>query len=93
MSFIPGDQPTKVVQPSEQPLDLPAPAIAAKWPSILRDVAPGTAVWRDELDASFRAQSRIEGIGVVRAVPDQALGRADGGEGVEGRFDEGDFIR
>lgn len=93
MVLVAGHQPAKVLQPGEESLDLPAAVVATERAAILRDVLPIRPVWRNELDPALRLEPRIERIGVVRSVADQAFGAAEGGEGVEGRFDEGDFIR
>jgi len=53
MSFPSNHESSKIVQPSEQPFDLPAMPIASKGSTILRLFLSISPVRRDHLDASF----------------------------------------
>jgi hypothetical protein len=65
------------VQPCKEPLDFPAPAVAAQFAAILTAV-PGARVERDHLDAAFLMAPAIERVPVVLLVTDEP-----GGEMVE----------
>src|SRR6266699_3978011 len=67
MTFPARDETTRVVEPREEPFDLPASAHAAERTAILR--GPLTPpVYRDHLDAVLGHQTFVEGIAVVAAV-------------------------
>lgn len=51
-AFQSGNEAAKVVEPSEQPLHVPAPFVAAQRASVLR-LSRVVAVGRDQLDAVF----------------------------------------
>src|SRR6266568_1981174 len=71
MTFPARDETTRVVEPREEPFDLPASARATERTAILR--GPSTPpVCRDHLDAVLGHQTFVEGIAVVAAVADQA---------------------
>jgi hypothetical protein len=72
MVLIADCNPTKVVEPSEQPLDFPTATIAAQRPKILR-LPPVTTIGSDHLDAIFSQQILVQGITVVGLVSDQPL--------------------
>jgi hypothetical protein len=73
-SLVADHQPPEIAQPSEEPLDLPAPLVAPELAPVLGlRPPPVPAVRGDHLDA-LRSEGRVERIGVVRPVPDQALG-------------------
>ncbi len=89
--FIAGDESPEVLQPCEEPLDLPPAAIAAERTTVL-GLAPIRAVGGDEFDAAL-GEPRVEPIAVVGAVPDQALRERAEEALLQGLFDEGDFGR
>ena len=69
--LVPGEDASEILQPCVEPLHLPAAAVAAKNPAILRGgLFPSPAMRRDHLDALL-CESRIQRIAVVRFVADQ----------------------
>jgi hypothetical protein len=71
VKFPAGDEPTGVMQPGKEALDLPATPTSPKGSAILgARAATVDAVCRDHLDAIALAQQRIEGITVVAAIAD-----------------------
>jgi len=75
--FPSGDKAAEVVQPCKEPLDFPAPAVAAQFAAILT-TAPVAPVGRDHLDAVFLMEPAVERVRVVGLVTDEP-----GGEMVE----------
>jgi len=70
------DEAAVVAQPGDQPLDLPAPAIAAQLAPILgRRLFALFAVRTNQFDAHFR-QALAQGITVVSPIRNQPLGLA-----------------
>jgi hypothetical protein len=51
VALVAGDEAAEVLEPGEEALDLPALAIAAQGPAVLRLVLAGSEVRRDQLDA------------------------------------------
>lgn len=72
VSFPAAAQTTIVLQPGEQPLDLPATQIAREWPSILRSLSFVLAVRRDPLDSMLALQPLVQGVAIVTAIPRSA---------------------
>ena len=93
MAFVPGDQTAVVLEPRKQPFDLPAPAIAPQWTTVLGAHAPARLVWSDQLDPALAPQPLIQAVAVVGAVPNQSLGSVAEEAAVEGGLDERDFMR
>jgi len=93
VSFVAGDQAAEVLEPGEQALDLPAPAIAAQRPAVLSLEFAALEVRSDELDPPLLAQPLIEPVAVVGAIADQSLGGEVEESGVDRLFDERDFMR
>ena len=71
--FVAYNEPPKVLKPSKQPLDFPAPAISAQTAPVLSFVLAITAVWSYEFD-SVLSQFHIQLVGIVSIVADQILG-------------------
>ncbi len=90
MTFITGDQATKVLQPGEEAFDLPAPAVPTELAAILR-LAPAAAVRRDQFDVPLRGQPGVEAIRIVGLVANQPGRRFAEELRVEGLLDERDF--
>lgn len=85
--------PTKVLKPREQSLDLPSSFVAAKFPAVLRRCfLPVRLVRRDHLNALF-GQRFIQRVGVVSLVADQSFGSLSGKNLSESFSDKGDFMR
>ncbi len=93
MVFPARDEAANVLQPREEALDLPPAAGAAQRAAVLGHVATVRAMRGDQRDPPLRVQPPVQGIAVIRPIPDQARGRRDGHSGVEGRLDERDFMR
>src|ERR1039457_5563589 len=83
---------TKVLQPSEQPLDFPAALVTAQCPTVLRDRANSIgSVRSDQLD-SLLLQLGIKFVAVVGLVPDQSF-RGIGNKPIFNSIrDKGDFM-
>ena len=87
-------EPTRVVEPGEEPFDLPAPSATAEGPPILgRRAAPAVTMRGDHLDVVAFPEQRVERITVVSAVADQSRGEVGEEASVEGRGDEVRLIR
>jgi hypothetical protein len=83
----------EVLQPRPQPLDLPAALVAAQLPPVLRRrLLPVRPVRRDQLDAPL-GQLRVERVGVISLIADQALGLFGDKTLNESFADKGDFMR
>lgn len=72
MVFIADCDSTKVVEPSEQPLDFPTPAVPAQRPKIL-GLASIPPVGSDHLDAILGQQVLVQRVAVVGLVANQPL--------------------
>lgn len=72
MVLVPHCNPPKVVEPSEQPLDPPAPTVALQGPAILR-FAPIAPIRGNHLDPSLLPELLIQGVAVVSLVANQPL--------------------
>ena len=62
--------PAKILQPGEQPLDLPTSQVASQWPPVLRSLS-SSAVGGDQFDALLVSQPLIQPIAVVGRISDQ----------------------
>ena len=60
--------------PGEEALDVPAALVATKRAAVLGEVHPSGMVWSDHLDAEL-LQLGVEGVAVIGAVTDEALGQ------------------
>ena len=75
MAFPSHHQSSEVVKPREQPLDLPATAIAVQLASVLGRTAPATAaVESDQAHRVVLQHSLVQRVAVVGSVADQSLG-------------------
>jgi hypothetical protein len=84
---------TEVLQPCEQPLDLPPSLVVPERSAVLRRrLLPVRPVRRDQLDALL-FEFCIERVGVVSLIPDQPRGPLSGKNFGESAFDKGDFMR
>jgi len=76
MILITHDQPTEVLKPSEQPLDLPTSSIPPQRATVLAGWLTAAASMRsDQFHAPFFGQSGIQRIAVIRLIPHQSLGQ------------------
>lgn len=83
----------ELLEPREQPLDLPPALVAAKWPAVLRRrFLPVRAVRRDQLDA-FGSEFFVERVGVVSLIAYEPLRSLRGKALKESLSDKGDFMR
>src|ERR1035438_648935 len=83
---------TKVLQPGEQPLDFPAPLVAAQCPTVLRDRADSFgAMWGNHCDPLLRKLG-IEFIAIVRLVTDQSVRGIGDKPAFNSILDKGDFM-
>src|ERR1700687_1096130 len=72
--FPAADEWAEVVEPSEEPLDFPAAAIAAQFAAVLGGrPAAIVIVGRDEPDAVFLPQALVQRIAVVGAVANHSF--------------------
>ena len=85
--------PAELLEPREQPLDLPAAPVAAQRPAVLRRrFLPVRPVRRDQLDA-LGSEFHVERVGVVSLVAYEPLGPPGGKALKESLSDKGDFMR
>ena len=92
--FPANDYPTKVMQPREQTLNLPATPVAAQHATVLCGFpAARRLVRRDQLDAEVLANPCVQRIAVVGAIADQARGSFGKEASLNGGFDEFCFMR
>lgn len=91
--FIADDEPAKVLQPGDAPLDRPAPLVAAELATILQ-LRPhaAAAVRADQVDAALR-QPHAQGVAVGRLVVDQPLRPAMQDAFGQQRLDQADLRR
>src|SRR5437660_10576763 len=84
---------TEVLQPCEQPLDLPSSLVAPQRSAILRpSLLPVRLVRRDHLN-TLLFEFRIQRVGVVSLIADQSLRPFQGKNLSESFSDKGDFMR
>ena len=93
MPLPPSDETAKVLQPGEEPFDLPAATIAAHRSTVLGNIDAVRAVGRNQLDPPLLGQPRIQAITVVGRVADQPRRGAFRDGGIERLLDERDFMR
>lgn len=93
VALIADDETLGIAEPIEEPLDLPAVAIAPEWASILR-FGPDTSATmrRKHLDPQGR-QGRIQRISVIGTISNQADRQLVYKAGVESWGDERDRVR
>ena len=92
--FPAGDQATEVVEPSKQPLHLPATTVAAQFSTVLGILPAAIAlVGRDQANAMVLSQALIERVAVVGRVADHSSRLGPGEALLDGRFDEFGFMR
>jgi len=68
--FVAGDESTKVLQPREEPFDLPAAPIAPERSAVLREVDAIRVMGRDQFDAAG-GEGVVESIAVVRRIANE----------------------
>ncbi len=85
------DEPAKALQPGEEPLDLPAAAIATQRPAIPRHLPPVGMVRCDHLDPALVPEPLVQSVAVIGLAPDQALGSVLEKAGVDRLVDERDL--
>jgi hypothetical protein len=73
--FPANDDATKIMKPREQALDFPAPPVTTQYAAVLRGgFASSGFVWSNQLHTEALADLRVQGVAVVSAVTDHALG-------------------
>jgi hypothetical protein len=93
IAFVPHHEATEGAQPGEEPFDLPAAFVAPQWSAILRfGFLPVPAMWRDHLHTQL-GQFRVEGVGVVGAVANEASRQGVYESRIERGSDETDLVR
>src|SRR5688500_16740256 len=94
MAFPADDQAAEVVEPGEQPFDLPAPAVTPQFASVLCRAPPPVGFMRgNQGNAALVPQPLIECVTVVGPISDQALGLPARPARIERRLDQGHFMR
>jgi hypothetical protein len=93
MKLISGHQATEVVQPCEQPLDLPAMSIPAQRSSILSCFPDAIAAMRRDHFNVLRFKLSVQPVTVVGAITDQSFGTFRDKALLKSSFDKGDFVR
>jgi len=92
VTFPAATDPAKVLQPGEQPLDLPTPQVAAQRPSILGSLSSAT-VGGNQFDTLFSSQPLIQAIAVVSTISDYVFRQWAYVPLAERVFDQRGFIR
>ena len=92
MTLPAGDDTARVVEPGEEPFDLPASARASEWSSIL-GASAAAPIRGDHLNAVRRHQHVVERVAVVAAFADQTRREVGEKPGVERGGDEVRVIR
>src|SRR3970040_124519 len=80
------EQSAEVMQPGEEPFDLPAAAIAAECSAILGSILAVAAIRSDHADAVLAPQLSVERIAVVSRIANHPFGRGPGASVVECGF-------
>lgn len=93
MAFVAGVDATKVLEPGEQTLHLPAPAVAPQCTTVLGGSLAVAAVRCNQLDPPLLPEPRVERIAVISPVANKAIGCSSHKTRIEGLFDERDFMR
>ena len=94
MPFVADDEPSEILQPGEQALDLPSPYVSAQRTTILSHPAtPIPRVWRDHLNTEVIVKSGIQLVAIVGLVPDNARRELFDETCVYGVFGERNFVR
>src|SRR3972149_10038962 len=86
------DQSAEVMQPGEEPFDLPAAAIAAEFSAILGSILAVAAIRSDHADAVLAPQLSVERIAVVSRIANHPFGLGPGESVVECGLDEVCFM-
>src|ERR1039458_887916 len=92
VTFPAAADPAKVLQPGEQPLNLPSPQVAAQRPPILGSLSAAT-VGGNHLDAMFALQPLIQPIAVGGTISDPAFRQGVYVTLAQRVFDQGGLIR
>jgi hypothetical protein len=91
-TLVPRDEAALVLEPRKQPLDSPSAAVATEGSAVAGRLDAVATMGRDELDRAG-GQRPVEGVAVVGRVADQARRVVGQKAGVQGLFDERDFVR
>ena len=90
--LVAGHEAAELLEPREEPFDLPAAAVPAQGPPVLGGHPAAPTVWCNEDDVVSR-EARIEGVAIVGPIPDHSPRTAPRDARRERRLDEGDFMR
>jgi hypothetical protein len=93
MVFVANNKTAEVMKPSEDSLDLPPTAIAAKFSTVLGFRQTVSAIWRNQVHATFVQKACVQNIAVVRFVADEPLRQMLGPRGIEGLVDQRYVVR
>ncbi len=91
VSFVSGDDSSKVLEPCEHAFDLPTTNVTAQRAAVLGLLFPIRPMRRDQFNMSFLPQSLIQSIAFVRLVADQSIGGHAEETRVDGFFNERDL--
>ena len=93
MTFVPDSHTTVVVEPTDQPLHLPAAFVSTQLSTILGlRLAPVAPVRSNQLD-TLRFERRVKRIGVVCFVSDEFFRRGYNESSLQSSLNKGDFMR
>jgi hypothetical protein len=70
-SFVTGDEPPRILEPREEPLDAPPTFVASEGPAVLGEVDAIASMRRNQLDAAV-GERLIEAVAVIGGIADQA---------------------
>jgi len=91
--IISDDEPSEVMEPGEQALDLPTALVASEWAAILGLDLAALVVWSDQLDTAQVPESLVQDVTVVGLVANQAVDEVGQKCVAESLFDERRLVR
>jgi hypothetical protein len=92
MVFVANNETAEVVEPGKEPLHLPTPSVASKRSAVLRNGSAITPMRRDQFNAAFFKESRVQRVAVVGFIPDKPIRKTLGPSCVQGFVDECYFV-
>lgn len=93
MIIEPNQNPTEILQPCKQTLDLPAPLVAPKFPSVLRFLPLAIGFMRRDQFSCKLGKAFIQWIRIISFIADQLSWSLVGKTRTESLFDKSDFMR
>jgi hypothetical protein len=91
-ALIAHDDPTKVLEPGKESLDLPPPWVATERATVLCPMCSGPPVWRNQLHTS-PGQFSVQSVRLVGVVANETLWERTDKPLYEGRIHQRHFMR